>query len=143
VIELTAGAYDRTFSVMSVRALVSTLLIAWATQAMPALCVAGVLSHACECTERAGCDHSSDCEHESGCTHESDCASDPCDEAVPRVQRQADPVVEASVFILLPMFVPQGAEPIFASSRAKSADSGGGTPPFPLHPGAPGFSLLI
>ncbi|MFQ5495256.1 MAG: hypothetical protein ACE5EX_07720 [Phycisphaerae bacterium] len=41
-------------------------LALWAFLALPALCTAGVLGHAC------------DCGGSSECRHESDCSSDPC-----------------------------------------------------------------
>lgn len=72
------------------RMVISVLLVAWATQIAPALCVAGVLIHPCQCSERAGGEHTDDCDHETGCSHEGNCAADPCEDNYLRVERQCD-----------------------------------------------------
>ena len=57
--------------------LTSTLLLLWVLLAGPALCMSGLLEHACDC-ESAG---------EVECQHESSCPDDPCATVV-RVEGQ-------------------------------------------------------
>lgn len=50
----------------------------WSFVALPALCVSGVLVHAC------------DCESSTGCGHETECADDPCASVAPLREETAD-----------------------------------------------------
>lgn len=57
---------------------------------LPTLCLAGVMSHACECEcdTELGFPCETSCDHESSCRHESGCADDPCSIRVVRPERQ-------------------------------------------------------
>ena len=63
---------------------------------VPALCIGGVITHACECASEFACACNTGCEHESGCGHESGCADDPCGIRVVRPVRRGDDVVTVS-----------------------------------------------
>lgn len=81
------------------------LLACWSLWIMPALCMGGVLSHACP-QEAAGCgqsdeahihaDHHADDDHHADhgapddCHHESDCSSDPCVSAITTAGRAVE-----------------------------------------------------
>lgn len=56
--------------------------------AVPALCVGGVITHACECDSAPPCTCETDCDHEAGCGHEGGCPDDPCSIRVIRPERQ-------------------------------------------------------
>ncbi|UCC30248.1 MAG: hypothetical protein JSU86_18865 [Phycisphaerales bacterium] len=58
----------------------------------PSLCVAGLVTHECDCAQRHGCEHESDCGHDHGCRHESDCPDDPCAVVAVRAERQRDDI---------------------------------------------------
>ncbi len=64
--------------------------------AVPALCMGGVLTHACECASESPCPCEAGCEHDSGCGHEGECPDDPCSIRVIRPERRADNVVTVS-----------------------------------------------
>lgn len=79
---------------------------------VPALCMGGVITHACECpsdiarTCEADCEHGSDGGHESGCGHEGGCPEDPCSIEVLRPEHHGDDIVtpsqpSASITIIL------------------------------------------
>jgi len=57
---------------------------------MPCLCAAGLITHACDCSESDGHRHDSDGDHDSGCRHEGDCVEDPCRKVIMRPERQND-----------------------------------------------------
>ena len=64
-----------------IRVKVKVLMIAWVS-AVPALCMGGVIVHACDCPTDA-CDDSANesarmPEQKDGCGHESACSNDPC-----------------------------------------------------------------
>ena len=69
---------------------------------VPALCMGGLITHACDCATETAChcgvdgEHESGCEDESGCGHEGDCSDDPCSVQVVRPNRQSDDVVTVS-----------------------------------------------
>lgn len=73
--------------VVTIVAALNSLLI------VPALCVGGMITHACDCVEETCCPAECDCDDRSGCGHESGCADDPCSVLVVRPQRQSDNVV--------------------------------------------------
>ena len=54
---------------------------------LPALCVGGLITHACDFADMPGCNSEPGCEHESDCHHESTCSDDPCDNMVTRSNR--------------------------------------------------------
>jgi hypothetical protein len=60
---------------------------------VPPLCMAGIITHACECAAETACDCGDDCEHGSRCGHECGCRNDPCQIQVVRTDRQGDEVV--------------------------------------------------
>ena len=64
--------------------------------AVPALCMGGVITHACECESDFPCTCETDCDHETGCGHEGGCPEDPCSIRVIRPERQDDLVVTVS-----------------------------------------------
>lgn len=55
---------------------------------VPALCVGGVIMHACDCVKGTCCPPERDCNGRSGCGHESGCSDDPCSVRVVRPERQ-------------------------------------------------------
>ncbi len=93
--------------------------------AIPALCMGGVITHACKCTSdpvcmcSSDCDHGSskdnhgnskgdhgDCEHEeTNCGHEGECPDDPCSVSIIRAERRADSVITMSHPALAPAFI--------------------------------------
>lgn len=98
-----------------IRRCFAILIVAWSLWAMPTLCVAGVLEHACAVTadhcERVSADSCSHASNDSGhddvhasachlggestgggCGHEADCSSDPCAETTATCVRQQDDV---------------------------------------------------
>lgn len=58
--------------------------------AVPALCMGGVITHACECDSEFPCMCGTGCEHESECGHEGGCPDDPCGIRTVRSERQRD-----------------------------------------------------
>ena len=80
---------------MMVRILTISVALA-SFQVVPALCLGGVIRHACDCAAETACDCKADCNHESGCGHEGGCADDPCSIQVVRTGRQSDDVVTVS-----------------------------------------------
>lgn len=76
--------------VVTIVAALNSLLI------VPALCMGGVITHACECVEETCCPTECDCDDRSGCGHESGCSDDPCSVVVVRPQRQGDDVAAVS-----------------------------------------------
>ena len=75
---------------VTIAAALSSLLI------VPALCVSGVITHACDCAEETRCPPDCDCDRESDCRHEGECPDDPCSIRVVRTERQGDNVMGAS-----------------------------------------------
>jgi hypothetical protein len=79
------------------RKLVLFVVAIWALQVLPALCIAGVLTHACAPHKSAPHDsgphesgppaHPCHDEKENGCEHESDCSQDPCSNLTVRHER--------------------------------------------------------
>ena len=63
---------------------------------VPALCMGGVIKHACECASETARACETEGEHESGCGHEGGCLDDPCSVRVVRPERQSDDVVTVS-----------------------------------------------
>ena len=76
--------------VVTIAAALSSLLI------VPALCVSGVITHACDCAEETRCPPECDCNRESDCRHEGECPDDPCSIRVVRTDRQGDDVMGAA-----------------------------------------------
>lgn len=70
------------------RRIVTIIAAVGLLQLVPALCVGGVITHACECAEEPCCPSACDCNDMSGCGHESDCADDPCSVSLVRPARQ-------------------------------------------------------
>ena len=70
----------------------TSLAVVWAVLALPSLCTAGVITHACEYAESASHEHESDYDHESGCRHEEGCPEDPCNSVFTRAERKGDNV---------------------------------------------------
>ncbi len=63
---------------MKWQTVLTSLLVATLVGA-PSLCMAGVVTHACDCATQRDCHHDDDCGHEDdGCHHEGDCPDDPC-----------------------------------------------------------------
>ena len=58
----------------------------------PWLCVAGLVTHECDCVRRHGCEQESDRDHDHGCRHEGNCPDDPCAVFAVRSERQRDDV---------------------------------------------------
>ena len=78
-----------------------TISVALASfQVVPALCLGGVIKHACECAVEAACDCKADCDDGSGCGHEGDCAGDPCSVQAVRTGRHSDDVVSVSPHVV-------------------------------------------
>jgi hypothetical protein len=86
----------------------------WAFALSPVLCMAGLMSHACEPHDdhsdvvRSSCvDAACDCDsHDEPCSHESDCSSDPCRLNVTAKNPSRDAlesIVNASIFVDLPV----------------------------------------
>ncbi|GJM24703.1 MAG: hypothetical protein DHS20C16_11180 [Phycisphaerae bacterium] len=83
--------------------------------AVPAMCMGGMISHACECASEIACLCETDCEHEpdgghdgghdGDCRHEGGCADDPCSVRVVLTQRQGDDVVTVSQPIISNMII--------------------------------------
>lgn len=63
---------------------------------VPALCMGGVITHACDCASETACNCESDCDYDFGCGHESGCSDDPCSIQVVRTDRQGAKVVTVS-----------------------------------------------
>ena len=74
---------------VTIAAALSSLLI------VPALCVSGVITHACDCAEETRCPPDCDCDRESDCRHEGECPDDPCSIRVVRTERQGGNVMGA------------------------------------------------
>lgn len=90
------------------------LTAVWAFALSPVLCMAGLMSHACEphddhadAVQAACVDDASACEtHDEPCSHESDCSSDPCRLNVTANNPGRDvleTVVNAGIFVELPV----------------------------------------
>lgn len=83
----------------------SVLLVAWALFLLPAFCVAGIVSHACDCESEAAPAACAECRndpsehpHESNCNHESGCGADPCTDTVARADRHNDEPLTVEIF---------------------------------------------
>lgn len=72
---------------------------------VPALCMGGVITHACDCASETACNCQADCDHDSGCGHESGCSDDPCSIQVVRTDRQGPEVVTVSSHAIPATFV--------------------------------------
>lgn len=102
--------------VVTIAAVLHSLLI------VPALCVGGVITHACDCdgVEETCCPSECDCEAQSGCGHESECSDDPCSVPFVRTDRQGDNVIAAAqpAFLAL-VFLNEGEQPSFKAIAAR------------------------
>ena len=82
--------------------LLTISLVLTSLPAVPVLCVAGVVTHACECFSEAlqpcetDCNHETDHGHETRCGHESECPDDPCSIRAVRPHYRSDDVVGLS-----------------------------------------------
>lgn len=63
---------------------------------VPALCMGGVITHACECDSEIERTGDADCGHETGCGHEGACPEDPCGIEVLRPEHHGDDIVTIS-----------------------------------------------
>lgn len=75
--------------VVTIFAVLSSLLL------VPALCVGGVLIHACDCMVETCCLPDTGTHDQSGCGHESGCCDDPCDMRVVRTEHRIEQMVAA------------------------------------------------
>ncbi len=73
---------------------VVSLVVLWALVAVPPLCMAGVLTHACDCAEESCCPPGCASNDEAGCRHEGGCLDDPCTMRAIRTERHGDEVDE-------------------------------------------------
>ena len=98
---------------------------------VPALCVGGMITHACDCpTDPPACH--TDCGHEVGCGHEGECPDDPCSVRVVRPQRHNDDVVTIShTVVSTSIILTAVTQPSLKTDRAGAQQwSGGGRLPF-------------
>ena len=100
-VELTD--FQRQIRVQSLMTKILAIFVAVASfLAVPAMCMGGMISHACECASEIAClcetdcEHEPDCGHDGDCRHEGGCADDPCSVRVVLTQRQCDDVVTVS-----------------------------------------------
>jgi len=108
--------------------------------AVPALCMGGVITHACACGSESpcpcdsGCDRESGCDHVPDCGHEGGCPDDPCSIRVVRLERRVDTVVTVSqsptsALIVVAATTQSPIPAVYASERRGLY---GELPPFPL-----------
>jgi len=100
---------------------------------VPALCMGGVITHACDCASETACNCHADCDHDSGCGHESGCSDDPCTIQVVRTDRQSDktgtvssPAVSTTILFI------SDTQPSLQTTRTGARERfGGNALPFP------------
>ena len=71
---------------------VVSLVVVWAVVVVSPLCMAGVVTHACDCAEDSCCPPECTCHDEAGCQHEGGCLDDPCSMRAIRTDRYGDEV---------------------------------------------------
>jgi hypothetical protein len=74
---------------------ISILLVS--IHAVPALCVSGMITHACECDSDHSLISDAGCDHETDCRHEGECPDDPCSIRLIRAERSTDNVITMSL----------------------------------------------
>lgn len=93
--ELTGSKGQTRLYTLMVKILTISVAVA-SFLAVPALCVGGVITHACECDSGCPCTGEADCGHEAGCGHEGGCPDDPCSIGVLRPERHGNDIVTPS-----------------------------------------------
>jgi len=91
--------------------MVTNVVVVWALAVMPPLCMAGVVTHPCACTEGACCPSECGCDGNSQCGHESHCGDDPCGRPFVYGGRSIGRVIVDSVARLASWAIPQFVPP--------------------------------
>ena len=113
--------------VLTIVAALSSLLI------VPALCMGGLITHACDRAEETCCPPECDCNGRARCGHESGCSDDPCSVRAIRPERQnddADTVLQPAISTTIVLVAV--TQPSVHTERAPAHEwPGGKNLPFP------------